>query len=284
MSKVIGIGDNVVDRYAHTRLMYPGGNALNFSVYAKQLGKEAAYLGVLGTDEAASHITRVLTEIGVDISRCRYYEGENGYAKIDLVDGDRVFVGSNKGGVAKKHPIALGEADLEYIKGFDLVHTSCHSYIEEEISKIEALGIPLSFDFSSEWDEQYLKKICPYVTFSFLSCGHLEDDAIREILKKIHAFGSKLALATMGSRGAMLYDGKNIYTQKPNKVVAKDTLGAGDSFVTAFLLRYMEGHDNNNQNTFEEQLIKDGLAEGALFASKTCRVDGAFGYGIPYNR
>ena len=143
MSKVIGIGDNVVDKYAHTGMMYPGGNALNFSVYAKQLGEKSAYLGVLGKDEAASHITRILTEIGVDMSRCRYYEGKNGYAKIDLVDGDRVFVGSNKGGVAKDNPIVLNDADLEYIKGFDLVHTSCYSYMEKEISKIKALEIPM---------------------------------------------------------------------------------------------------------------------------------------------
>lgn len=32
---VLGIGDNVVDKYLHSGIMYPGGNALNFSVYAK---------------------------------------------------------------------------------------------------------------------------------------------------------------------------------------------------------------------------------------------------------
>lgn len=34
--KVLGIGDNVVDKYVHLRMMYPGGNALNFSVFAKK--------------------------------------------------------------------------------------------------------------------------------------------------------------------------------------------------------------------------------------------------------
>ncbi len=27
---VLGIGDNVVDKYLHSGIMYPGGNALNF--------------------------------------------------------------------------------------------------------------------------------------------------------------------------------------------------------------------------------------------------------------
>ena len=38
MMNVIGIGDNVVDKYVHTQTMYPGGNALNFAAYAAMLG------------------------------------------------------------------------------------------------------------------------------------------------------------------------------------------------------------------------------------------------------
>lgn len=47
--KVIGIGDNVVDKYEHRRVRYHGGNALNFSVYAAMLDASAAYLGILVT-------------------------------------------------------------------------------------------------------------------------------------------------------------------------------------------------------------------------------------------
>ena len=32
--KVIGIGDNVCDKYIHLNMMFPGGQALNFAVYA----------------------------------------------------------------------------------------------------------------------------------------------------------------------------------------------------------------------------------------------------------
>ncbi len=47
MMNVIGIGDNVVDKYVHTQTMYPGGNALNFAAYAAMLRHNAAYLGIL---------------------------------------------------------------------------------------------------------------------------------------------------------------------------------------------------------------------------------------------
>ena len=44
MVRVIGIGDNVCDKYEHLKTMFPGGQALNFSVYAKLLGADASYI------------------------------------------------------------------------------------------------------------------------------------------------------------------------------------------------------------------------------------------------
>ena len=52
---MLGIGDNVVDKYLNDKLMYPGGNALNFAVYCRMLNCDAAYIGGFGDDVAASH-------------------------------------------------------------------------------------------------------------------------------------------------------------------------------------------------------------------------------------
>lgn len=278
MIKVIGIGDNVVDKYIHTGTMYPGGNALNFSAYAKQLGADSAYLGTFGKDKAASHIIKVLTELKIDITRCRQADGENGFARVNLVDGDRVFLVGNKGGVQKDNPIILSSEDMEYIKNFDIVHTSCYSYnMENEIIKIKAAGIPIAYDFSNNFNSEFIEKVCPNVDFSFFSCSHMNDDEIKKLLKQAHDLGSSFALGTAGSRGAILCDGKDYYIQKPNLVKAIDTLGAGDSFITAFLLNYIGNYKNEGIN--KKELIEDSLAKGALFASKTCMVNGAFGYG-----
>ena len=47
--KVLGFGDNVCDEYVHLHTMFPGGQALNFAVYAKMLGVESAFMGVFGS-------------------------------------------------------------------------------------------------------------------------------------------------------------------------------------------------------------------------------------------
>ncbi len=259
--------------------MYPGGNCVNFSVYAKMLGVEAAYMGVFGSDRAGKLIEDVLKEKGIDVSRCRHYEGENGYSCIDLIDGDRKFVGGNDGGVAKTNPLTLYADDLAYLFGFDIIHTSCYSYTEPELPKLKALGRFVSFDFSNRTHDDYYAAVCPHVDFSLVSCGHMSDSEVDKTIERMHSFGSAMILASMGRRGAKLYcDGKT-YHQEAGKEKAIDSLGAGDSFYTAFVINYFKGLKSGSFD--KEQLIKESLAAASDFATKICMLDGAFGCGIP---
>lgn len=75
---VLGIGDNVVDKYLHSGIMYPGGNALNFAVYAKLADIPSAFMGAFGNDDAAQHVQDVLHQLQIDISHSRHYTGEMG--------------------------------------------------------------------------------------------------------------------------------------------------------------------------------------------------------------
>ena len=75
MIKVLGIGDNVCDKYLHTKTIYPGGNALNIAVFGKLFGAEAAYLGTFGDDEVGQHVYSVVKGLGLDLSHCRLEEG-----------------------------------------------------------------------------------------------------------------------------------------------------------------------------------------------------------------
>jgi len=279
--KVIGVGDNVVDKYNHTRIMYPGGNSLNFSVYAKELGMTAAYMGVFGNDLAGKHILRTLQELKIDISYSKQVTGENGYALVDLIDGDRVFLGWNGGGVQKSHPIQLKQEELFYLSSFDIVHTSIYSGIDQELYKVKELGVPLSYDFSNEFNETILESVCKFVDFSLLSCGQREIEEVKDLLLLVHSYGSELVIGTMGSRGALAYDGNQFYFQKPEYVTPVDTLGAGDAFFTAFILHYLTTK-KIQKDFFTPVDLTPSLKLGAKFAAQKCLIDGAFGFGISF--
>lgn len=130
MMNVIGIGDNVVDKYVHTQTMYPGGNALNFAAYAAMLGHNAAYLGIFGNDAAAEHVMQVLDKVGVKWPHCLQVAGENGCAQLKIEEGERIFLGSNAGGIRKTTSMDFIFQHEQYLREFDLIHSGCYSYME----------------------------------------------------------------------------------------------------------------------------------------------------------
>lgn len=294
MVKVLGLGDNVVDKYMHIKTMYPGGNALNIAILAKLSGAQAGYLGVLGDDEAAKHVYKTVCDLGLDVSHCRFYHGENGYAEVRLDEGDRIFIGSNSGGVSKEHPLdSFTEIELEYISGFDVCHTSIFSYVERSLPALRKVSPFISFDFSNRYDEEYLKKCCPYIDLAAISCGDMVRDEIVEQMKRIMSYGCRrMVLATRGSKGAFLMVDGKFYEQSPCLVEAKDTMAAGDSFITSFLINYTDGMksavDFSEQSghrgitlgdEYQDMLIRISLYRAAVFAAGNCQRDGSFGFG-----
>ena len=217
----------------------------------------------------------------MDRSRCRHFDEENGFSSVDLVDGERKFVVGNNGGATRKHPLTLSEADLRYLSDFDIVHTSCYSFIEPEMPKLKTLeGSIVSFDFSNILHEEYLDQVCPYIDFALISCGELSDKAIRDTMEFISGYGVRYVLASMGARGALLYRDRKYEFQESVKADVVDTLGAGDSFYTAFAINYFMGLKEGRAN--EEALARESLDKAAHFATETCMLDGAFGCGEAY--
>ena len=276
----LGFGDNVVDKYEHIKTMYPGGNCVNFAVYAKMFGaKRSAYMGYFGNDAEAEHVMYALDDIGIETVKCKQLEGENGCARATLVDGDRVFLGSNEGGIRGKTPYVLDRFDLEYIRQFDFVHSGNYCFMEKELPKIHEADVPISFDFSDDSEDSYYAEVAPTVDYAFCSFDGTDEEA-REHLKKIVSYGPKLAVASRGADGCILYDGQEYYVQKavPIKEVV-DTMGAGDSLITSFMVAYT---DHLKKGITGETAIRESLAAAAEFASKVCGMNGAFGYGKKY--
>jgi len=267
--RLIAIGDNVVDIYKERNEMFPGGNALNVAVLAKHSGAQhTAFIGIIGNDDIGDHIIDSLEKNEVDISRIRRASGESGKAYVDLNDeGDRIFVGSNKGGIQSLLKIRLTEEDYQLIEQYDVLHTSIYSSLENDLAILKK-SIKLSFDFSNHFDQEILKQVCPHLTFAFLSGSHLTDIEMKELFHEIHSLGTPFVIITRGSKGVMMSYNGEIYEQGIVETNVIDTLGAGDSFIAGFLTSFLEN-----------QSIQDALKFAAHRASLTCEVNGAFGYG-----
>lgn len=275
--RILGLGDNVVDLFLDRKTMYPGGQAMNVTVFCHNLGDDSAYMGFFGTDEKAALNQKILKMLGIDHSHTKVIPGDNAFAYVMTVNGERVFLGSNKGGVAKGRPWNFSQEDLEYISSFDLVFTDQNSNMEENLPLLKSLGSKIVFDFSRKYETAYLERCAPYTYIAFLSVG--EDSKMDDILAKMRetaALGVPLVVTTRGVKGSLaMYEGK-IYSQESIPTKVKDTMGAGDSFESGFLSTLMKKEDLTGKH------IQKALLEGARVAAQTCATEGSYGYGEPF--
>lgn len=268
---LVGVGDNVLDCYLHEDLAYPGGNALNVAAYSRLFfGGRAGFVGIMGDDRFAVHLAGVLDEIGVDRSRVRSAHGANGMAFVELdADGDRVFVGSNRGGVQAELRLRLTPADHEYLGGYDRVHTSVYSSIEAELPAIVEHGAVVSFDYSDDADETAVRSTAPFIDVGFFSGSALTDAEISARAAFALDSGMRAVVVTLGSRGARAFEAGAAHAVDVRSVVAVDALGAGDAFITGFLSARASGAD-----------LAQSLEVAATTGALACTLRGAFGYPV----
>lgn len=90
----------------------------------------------------------------------------------------------------------------------------------------------------------------------------------------------EIASLTRGSKGCIMYDGQQFYMQ-PATIIEHvvDTMGAGDSFLTAFLDCFV---DQIKKGAEKPDAIRFSLGEASKFAAHVCTLNGAFGYGKHY--
>lgn len=279
--KVIGFGDNVVDRYINRNVYYPGGNALNFSVYAKMCGVDSAYLGVFADDRESQRIRFALREAGVECTHCKTEPGTT-TERFDVVlqGSERIFVGDDERDT-KPHPRILSARELAYLAEFDFIHSGCYAGTEDEIAKLYFDGSLVGFDFSEEPEyrtDTYLMKLCPHLDLALFSCAEDSKKEAQALQSRAISMGAKYVLATRGLDGQDFFDGRHHYRGKAKLCESVDTMGAGDSFYAAFVTTLLKDGWRKGTELSADMIIK-ALENAARFSAEICGINGSFGYG-----
>ncbi|NSZ09955.1 fructoselysine 6-kinase [Agrobacterium tumefaciens] len=245
------------------------------------LGAEAAFLGTFGTDAAGRHVRATLQGLAIQTSFCRIVERENGHADVHVVDGNREFIFSNKGGVARENPFTPCDTDLNYVSHFDLVHTSCYSYLNAHLGALNGASALLSYDFSYRWQvDELIGTLTPHLDFAAISAGDVGRERGIAALREAVSNGCSLALATFGPDGATAYNGETFVSVLPKPAAIVDTLGAGDAFITATLLSLLASGWTRGVRPSADA-ISIAMNKGSQFAAEICGIEGAFGHAAP---
>lgn len=284
MSKkhVVGLGDNVVDYYQNQNVKYPGGNAVNFSVFAPKQLVDSYYVGSLAKDEDGELILNSLKNENVNTSFCNRINAKTEKTFVNIVDGDRQFIDSIRG--VRQLP-SLDEPDLMKILDSALVvYSACHANSENAIAKLHQRGILIAYDFSEMakyHTTEYLNQVAKNVDIAQFSLSEAKADDMERILTQCMRLNTVFVLFTNGGEPPLLFDcnqrkkyvGQVQYDPEPI-----DTMGAGDTFF-ANLVVYLLTKAKDLKNISEED-INESLTKAALAAAKTIRQKGSFGHGI----
>ena len=284
MSKkhVVGLGDNVVDYYQNQNVKYPGGNAVNFSVFAPKQLVDSYYVGSLAKDNDGELILNSLKDENVNTSFCNRINAQTEKTFVNIVDGDRQFIDSIRG--ARQLP-SLDEPDLMKILDSALVvYSACHANSENAIAKLHQRGILIAYDFSEMakyHTTEYLNQVAKNVDIAQFSLSEAKADDMERILTQCMRLNTVFVLFTNGGEPPLLFDcnqrkkyvGQVQYDPEPI-----DTMGAGDTFF-ANLVVYLLTKAKDLKNISEED-INESLTKAALAAAKTIRQKGSFGHGI----
>lgn len=310
MYDVITIGSATVDVFAKTKfselikimdskgerdlLAYPtgskllieelefttGGGATNTAVCLSRLGHKVACISKTGrganTDKVKKHLER--DKVDTSLIVCDK-NGRTGYSIIlDSLEHDRTilaFKGSN-------NDLRFNEIDLKRLNTkwfyFSTMMDQSFRTLERLAKFAEKKGIKIAFNASQylaekgiNYSKEILKRSDIFVLNKEEAALMTKKNKTEDSLKTLQRL-AKIVVITDGKNNTNAYDGKYVYTLKPNKIKVVETTGAGDAFASSFLSGMLKKNDIEFAlklaNTNAESVIQHHGAKNKLLAYK----------------
>ncbi|XP_017059877.1 ketohexokinase [Drosophila ficusphila] len=231
-----------------------GGNASNVSTVLRVLGSKVDFFGMLSRSDAFRVLLEDLRKREIGTNNCPLTDRDPPFSSVILAQdsGTRTIIHCNK-----DYPqttwedfskIDLSQYDWVHFEARNTPHTLKMMRSIRDYNERTGSHIIISLDFETRYEQsKELCLPCDYVVFSKELAGQLGWKTAREtcveLAARIPGNGPKPAfICPWGSAGAGALDAHGNYSEmasyKQEKVV--DTLGAGDSFMGAFIHATLE--------------------------------------------
>jgi sugar/nucleoside kinase (ribokinase family) len=260
MVDVTGIGLNAID-YLCVVPRFPGeGEKLRMSAFVRQGGGQVAtalcalrrwglsavYCGNVGEDEHGRLSRSLLAAEGMDLSHVRTVPGAVSQFAVILVDGR-----SGERTILWMRPpeLRILPEDLPYeaIRSSRAILLDGHdvdaSVAAARAARAAAVPVVLDAEKVQEGTGALLRLVDHVVASSdfperLLGAALPPEEAAREIFARC---APRSVVITLGERGAVGFDGRELFRSPAVSVPAVDTTGAGDIFHAGFLFALLAG-------------------------------------------
>lgn len=240
----------------------PGGSALNFAIKTSLNGLNSGIVAKIGNDHHGEVILDVLSKKGIETSRIEKIDDPTGMAFIS-VDGSGKrsiysFMGANE-------KLNLSKGDFDYINSAEITHLS-GTYWEVAYAAAEHANT-LSFAPGALLSTFGLDKLEPVLSNTdilFLNEKEVKILTGLELNKGIDLLiekGIPLVVITLGDKGSILHNQKEIIKCSAKQVPVLDTTGAGDAFAAGFISQWFKKKSLNSCLKFANSSAANCIAK-----------------------
>ena len=285
-------GERLKDVPSFTRVA--GGAPANVIGAVTKLGIPSKMLTKLGDDPFGDYIIDVLNDAGIDTSNIeRDQEGETALAFVSLAaDGNRDFKFYRKNSADLRYSVddipenILDDCGMIHFCRVDLVECPMKEAHKKLIEKTIEKGDKVSFDPNlrfSLWDDlDALKKtvndFIPYADIIKISDEELEfitgKTDIKDAVPDLLSGRAKYVIYTKGADGAEIYTKDGVVEAPGYSIDVRDTTGAGDSFIGAFLFCILRDEIDDLDSVSKDKLY-EYLDFANAYAANTSTKEGA---------
>lgn len=234
-----------------------GGSAANTVIGASHFGAKTFYSCTVANDEAGDFYVQDMKAAGVDTNLdADRDEGVTGKCLVMVTpDAERTmntYLGITSN-LENKHidEAALAESEYAYIEGYLVTSDNSRAAAIKVRELAQQKGVKTALTFSDPAMVQFFKEgLLDMIGdgVDMLFCNEEEallfadTDSLEDAMRFIQGKAKTFAI-TLGSKGAIAFDGTTMHVIEANEVKAIDSNGAGDMFAGAFMYAITHGHD-----------------------------------------
>lgn len=232
-----------------------GGSAANSIIASSYFGSKTFYSCKVAADDNGSFYVDDLERAGVDFNDNANAEpGITGKCLVLITpDAERsmnTFLGiSERLSVAELDEGALAQSAYVYLEGYLVTSPTGRAAAVKAREVAEAKGVKTALSFSDPGMVEFFKDglqemMGDGVDLVFCNeaeaMGWAQTDDLATAIEAIKKVAKTFAI-TLGSKGALVFDGTEMIEIAPHKVTAVDSNGAGDMFAGAFMHAICQG-------------------------------------------
>jgi fructokinase len=270
-----------------------GGSLFNVARGVGRLGVPAGFFGGLSRDLFGAMLARSLSESGVDLGLTVMTDRPSTLAFVTFVNGSAVYAFFDEGSAGRMLtstdlPALPDEVAALHFGSFSLAEEPCGTTLEalarrEHPRRVVSLDInvrpsltPDRASYVARLDRMIAMADIVKLSDEDFAWLHGKADAA-EFARTCLDRGTRLVVLTRGGEGAIAYTARQTIDVAPVPVTVVDTVGAGDSFMSALLSRlYMKGLlSKESVAGLSRAALDDALAFAARAAAITVSRAGA---------